>query len=171
MRQFTLFVTLFFSCLPLLYAKGVYQTPAAFIEHAFKQHSPQMHVLWLSKDEKKEIADILSHPYKRLRIRYWQLANETTWILEEIGKEKPITIGVHIQDNQITELKVLTYRESRGDEVRHSFFTSQFNQVKLTNNNELDKKIDGITGATMSVRALSKVARLALWLNQKVKLS
>ena len=35
----------------------------------------------------------------------------------------------------------------------------------------LNQHIDGITGATMSVRALTKVARLALWLNNKVKAS
>jgi hypothetical protein len=110
----------------------------------------------------------MSHTYKRLRIRYWQKNNETVWVLNEIGKEKPITIGVHIKDTQIAQLKVLAFRETRGDEVRHDFFTDQFDRVALTKENKLNQSIDGITGATMSVRALTKVARLALWLNLKV---
>jgi uncharacterized protein with FMN-binding domain len=89
-------------------------------------------------------------------------------VLEEIGKEQPITIGVHIKDEQVVDLKVLVYRESRGDEVRHDFFTNQFKSASLTKENMLNQHIDGITGATMSVRALTKVARLALWLNKKV---
>ena len=52
----------------------------------------------------------------------------------------------------------MTFRETRGDEVRHNFFTKQFDGVELTAKNGLTQHIDGITGATMSVRALTKVA-------------
>ena len=103
-----------------------------------------------------------------MRIRYWQADNQTVWILNEIGKEKPITIGVHIKNDQIAHFKVLTFRESRGDEVRHEFFSQQFIHATLNNDIQLNKHIDGITGATLSVRATTKVARLALWLNTKV---
>jgi len=51
--------------------------------------------------------------------------------------------------------------------VRHEFFTKQFNFAKLTNDNRLTHHIDGITGATLSVRALTKTARLSVWLNNK----
>jgi hypothetical protein len=150
-------------------AKGLYQTQEQFIGHALKSDIPKAKVIWLSADDKKVIADILNHQFNRLRLRYWQNNNETVWVLDEIGKEKPITIGVHIKDQHIVELKVLAFRESRGDEVRHDFFTKQFNLAKLTNDNKLSTHIDGITGATLSVRALTKVARLALWLNAKAK--
>ncbi len=152
------------------FARGQYQSKEQFISLAFDGAVPQTKMLWLSADDKKNIAKILSHQYKRLRIRYWQLENEAVWILDEIGKEKPITIGVHIHEQKIQELKVLAFRESRGDEVRHEFFTKQFDAATLTDNNKLSRHIDGITGATLSVRALTKVARLALWLNAKVQL-
>ncbi|MBL4910233.1 MAG: FMN-binding protein [Alteromonadaceae bacterium] len=155
-----------------VYAKGVEQKPAQFISHVFNGNIPKVQVLWLSKADKTIVAEIMQHKFNRLRIRYWQktqaTTNDTVWILNEIGKEKPITIGVHIKNQQIVELKVLAYRESRGDEVRHTFFTKQFNLAKLTQNNELDRHIDGITGATLSVRALTKTARLALWLDNKI---
>ncbi len=154
--------------------KEVEQKPVQFIRHVFNGDIPKAQVLWLSKADKTIVAEILQHKFNRLRIRYWQKTTpkkhgkDTVWILDEMGKEKPITIGVHIKNQQIVELKVLAYRESRGDEVRHTFFTKQFNLATLTKNNELDRHIDGITGATLSVRALTKVARLALWLNKKV---
>jgi len=161
------FIVLFFSVfVPLSFAKGVYQTTEEFINQVIGE-VPKAKVLWLNAQDKVEIADILSHSFNRLRVRYWQADDNTVWVLDEIGKEKPITIGVHIQNNQIIELKVLTFRESRGDEVRHDFFTKQFNLAKLTQDNRLTTHIDGITGATLSVRALTKVARLSLWLNNK----
>ncbi len=151
-------------------AKGVYQTPKAFISASLGENS-QVKMLWLTKEDKAVVADILSHKFNRMRIRYWQRDDDSVWILDEIGKEKPITIGVHINSHQgkqqIRKLKVLTFRESRGDEVRHDFFAKQFINASLDSEKQLTQGIDGITGATLSVRATTKVARLALWLNAK----
>jgi len=149
-------------------AKGVYQTPKVFISNAFAGKTPQPKVLWLTKEDKTIIAEILQHKYNRMRIRYWQLGSETVWILDEIGKEKPITIGVHVKQKKISHFKVLTFRESRGDEVRHDFYAKQFLNAKLNKNNQLSQHVDGITGATLSVRATTKVARVALWLDAKI---
>lgn len=152
-------------------AKGVYQTPKAFISNAFSGEMPEAKVLWLTTEDKAVIAEILQHKYNRMRIRYWQLGNETVWVLDEIGKEKPITIGVHIKAKKISHFKILTFRESRGDEVRHDFYAQQFLNAKLKDNNQLSQHIDGITGATLSVRATTKVARIALWLDAKVAIT
>jgi len=111
----------------------------------------------------------MAHKVNMLRIRYWKKDKKTVWILDERGKEKPITIGIVINNNQIQMLKVLEFRESRGDEVRHTFFTQQFNQLTLNSELELNQPIDGISGATLSVRALTKISRLALFLHQQVK--
>lgn len=148
-------------------AKGVYQTSEQFLKTVFVEGIPEVKVLWLTAEDKKNVADILSHKYSRMRVRYWQNGNDTVWILNEIGKEKPITIAVHIQQETIKQLKVLTFRETRGDEVRHEFFSEQFINATLTKNNKLSQHVDGITGATLSVRATTKTARLALWLNAK----
>jgi hypothetical protein len=88
--------------------------------------------------------------------------------MEEIGKESPITVGIHIKQQAIVKTKVLVYRESRGDEVRHDFFTDQFKMARLTSERQLDRHIDGITGATLSVRALTKLSRIALYLDSKL---
>ena len=100
-------------------AKGVYQTPKEFLKGVFTEQVPAAQVLWLSAEDKKIIAGILSHKYNRMRVRYWQKEYDNVWILNEVGKEKPITIAVHIHNDAIKQLKVLTFRESRGDEIRH----------------------------------------------------
>jgi len=128
---------------------------------------PVSQVYWLEEQDKQVIEDILAHSFNKVRIRYWKINKQSVWVLDEIGKEKPITVGIHINANQIENLRVLTYRESRGDEVRHSFFTDQFKQAKLDQELALNQHIDGITGATLSVRALSKLARIALYLDQQ----
>ncbi|ORU93259.1 MAG: FMN-binding protein [Cycloclasticus sp. symbiont of Bathymodiolus heckerae] len=149
-------------------AKGIYQTPLAFLEHAFNNRVPDTSTVWITKDRKLVISDILQHPPSFIRAKYWQEGTKTAWILHEIGKEKPITVGVVIEEGHIEQLKVLTFRESRGWEVKHEFFTRQFNAASLNENIQLSQTIDGVSGATLSVRALKKIARIALYLEQQL---
>ena len=144
-----------------------YQSQQDYIQERL-QHLPKAKVYWLNAEDKATIESILAHPYAKLRVRYWQAGQQSIWILEEIGKEMPITVGIHVNQSAIANIRVLTYRESRGDEVRHDFFTDQFNQARLSADNQLDKHIDGITGATLSVRALTKLARIALYLSEQL---
>ncbi len=65
-------------------------------------------------------------------------------------------------------MQVLIYRESHGSEVQYPFFSDQFNQLELNEDNQLNKSIDGISGATLSVNALTCLARLALYLDREV---
>lgn len=155
--------------MPAVYAGGVYQEPTDFINQVFDDNPPKAEVLWLNKDLKEQITKILDHKYKGLRVRYWQQEKRSAWVLEEIGKEKLITAGIVINDSQIELVKVLVFRESRGWEVRHDFFTKQFKQASLKDDNRLDKNIDNISGATLSVRAIKKLAAVALLLDQQVQ--
>ena len=75
----------------------------------------------------------------------------------------PITIGVVIDQGKISSVKILAYRESRGGEVRYPAYMAQYQGATLTDKYKLDKSIDGITGATLSVWAVNKVAALALY--------
>jgi hypothetical protein len=146
-----------------------YQTPDAFLREVFAGVPPAPQVMWLKGDIKEATAAILGHPYHGLRIRYWEKGARTAWILEEIGKEKPITVGLVVGPDGMEMLRVLEFRESRGWEVRYPFFTDQFGGIGLTDDRQLDRHIDGISGATLSVRALQKLARLALYLHQQTR--
>ncbi len=157
----------FVACVNNVTARGVYQSPANFLHDAFAGNVPKPALIWLTGDIRKAATQILQHKPSSLRVRYWARALRSAWVLEEMGKEQPITIGIVINKGQIERLRVLIFRESRGDEVHHDFFTRQFYKATLKPNLQLSNSIDGISGATLSVRALRKLARLALYLDQQ----
>lgn len=150
-----------------IYAEDIYQQPTDFINEIFSSKPPKSSVLWITKSLKPDIYNIMGHKLNALRIRYWIKEGRTVWILNEIGKQHPITVGFSIKENKIQQLKVLIFRESRGGEVRHDFFTNQFKQLG-SRNSRLNKNIDGISGATLSVIALKKMAILALYFHKQV---
>ncbi|HEC18995.1 MAG TPA: FMN-binding protein [Gammaproteobacteria bacterium] len=166
-----IFILLVISSLAL--ARGVYQTPRDFVAEAFAGDPPKPKVLWITKKLRPAVQKIMGHKLNRLRIRYWRRDGRSAWVLEEIGKEKPITVGLIVKrdaqgNSRLESIRVLEYRESRGDEVRQAFFRDQFSGATLTADQQLDRPIDGISGATLSVRALTKLARLALFLDQQL---
>lgn len=149
-------------------ARGTYLTPETFLEETFSGNPPAPAVIWLKSDIREQVNAILGHSYPALRIRYWLRDGRSAWILEEVGKEQPITVGLVVNEGHLESLRVLVFRESRGWEVRHPFFTDQFSGAALDPRQELDRDIDGISGATLSVRALKKLARLALYLHSRI---
>lgn len=144
---------------------GQYQTRAEFLQSALGSTQPPSGTLWLDDKTRPRIADILGRTPDMLRVRYWFEGARTAWIIDEVGKEKPITFGVVVANGEIQTLRVLQFRESRGWEIRYPFFTDQFTDARLTNSAALDRRIDSISGATLSVNAATKVARLALLLD------
>lgn len=153
----------------LVLARGAYQEPNEFLQDTFGNALPDPAVIWLTGKRKDIVKQILGHRYVSLRVRYWQQAERSAWILEEVGKDLPITIGFVINSGHMERIKVLVFRESRGWEIRHPFFTDQFDEVKLKEDYQLDRYIDGISGATLSVRAMKKLAALALYLDSEIR--
>lgn len=146
-----------------------YQSQEEFVKEAFSGNPPKPKSFWIKKQLKPTVSEILQHSPGFLRTRYWMRDNRSVWILNETGKTKPITVGIIIDNGRMTLIKVLAFRESRGWEVKHEFFTDQFKQATLLDDLSLDKPIDGITGATLSVRALTKTAKLALFFDQQIR--
>lgn len=139
-----------------------------FLAEAFAGKTPAAQMLWLTPALKTRAAKVLDHPYTGMRVKYWREGSRTAWVLDEIGKERPITIGVVVSAGHIEQVQVLAFRESRGGEVRYPFFTRQFVNAGLKEGDRLDRSIDGITGATLSVWAVTKVSRLALMFHSEV---
>ncbi len=157
-----------------------------FLEQTYNKLTEQSHqkTLWLTKELQSEVSQIIDHNYAKIRLTYWSVQKklldddhqtknkknslQTIWFLDKIGKEKPISFAISIKDNQVQHIKVLKFRESRGGEIQMSVFGEQFIKAGLTASNNLDVHIDGISGATMSVSAMKKITRLALFLHQHV---
>ncbi len=154
----------------------ILNSPENFIRDVFSdQGEPaKREVFWLSKALKQEIKRDIDYDFHQLRVRYWGAGDRTAWVLEEVGKEQPITMGVVINNDAIEDFQILVYRESRGDEVKHMFYRKQFfggSLMKKGKKLRLSERIDGITGATLSVRATKKVAKVALFLHQRTAYS
>lgn len=160
---------LLYSC--FVVADSPYQSSDAFLEEVFIDDVPTPQAIWLKGEVKETTADILGHAYPGIRIRYWGKDGRTAWVLEEVGKTQPITVGLVVNADGLELIRVLAFRESRGWEVRYPFFTDQFTGIGLNDDNDLNRSIDGISGATLSVRALEKLARLALYLHAQTRLS
>lgn len=169
-----LFLPLLAACISLA-AHGAAESaetlvaPQAFIVNAFDGHAPKPKILWLRRDLQSQIQKIMDHRLPALRLRYWRKAERTAWILEEIGKEEPITAGFVVEGEKLLEANVLIYRESRGWEVKYPAFRNQFVGAMLDDSRDLNTNIDGISGATLSVNAMKKMARLALFLHGHVQ--
>lgn len=154
------------------WAKGVYMTTEEFLAAAFSANSDlAVQKYWLTPEDRRVLSSI-SPSATGLRLRYWTDGEQrTAWIMEEIGKTEAITLGVVVQDEAIVRLDVLEFRESRGWEIRYDFFREQFAGLALLQEGDdyaLSSTIDGITGATLSVNAVKKVATRALYLHQRV---
>ncbi len=144
-------------------------SPEKFVSQAFGGKAPSPQKIWFTGKLKETVGDILNRKAPA-RTKYWKKGNKTVWVLEQIGKYKPITTGLIVENGALKQLKVLIYRESHGWEVKYPFFTDQFIGIELKDMEDykLNKGIDGISGATLSVRSLVRLARLALTLDAEV---
>lgn len=148
-------------------ADTVYLSQDALLKETFPDSTElKPSIIWLDNSLQQELTAILGHPYPQARLRYWQQGDTRVWVLDEIGKEYPITAGFVVRGDQIIRAQVLVYRETRGMEIHSAGFLAQFNGSQLKNQ-ELSKKVDGIAGATLSTYAMIKMAKVALTLNQK----
>ena len=88
---------------------------------------------------------------------------------EELGKYRPITSMIGIDpEGKVLEVAIMVYRESRGGEVAHKRFLQQY--VGKTSRDAIRVRQDviSITGATLSVRAVSTQVRKALAIVEEV---
>ena len=119
----------------------------------------------LNKEQLIKIQIPMGDKYKKRIFSYWRTKEKTFWILNSIGKYKPITAAFAVQDCKITSAHVLIYREQHGYEIKYPAFLSQFNNLKINNEFRLTGNIDNISGATLSVQSMDRMARTALILD------
>lgn len=149
-------------------AADIFQSPDAFVSSQFAGSTPAKQSIPLDGAQQQAVKEIMGDHYTLSKADYWRQGDKTVWVLEEIGKYKPITTGFAVSGDALEEVKVLVYRESHGWEVKYPFFTDQFKQMKIDDDLELDGYINGISGATLSVDALTRKAALALYLHGQV---
>jgi len=77
-------------------------------------------------------------------------------ITEEQGRFMPITFIVKLSAAcRVDMVLVMVYRESRGDGVKRQRFLKQFRDKDTSDHLRLNRDLVGVSGATMSSRALA----------------
>lgn len=152
-------------------AKGTYFTAQQLLTEVYGENPGAPKTLWMNKQHKQEVMDFFDKPLRQVRIKYWEKDDRRFWILSEIGKEKPITFGIVTNQGVIERMEVMAFREVRGDEIRLPAYTAQYDNQTLNKKGRLQNNVDGISGATYSVRSMKKVARMALLFDRWVTVS
>ena len=119
----------------------------------------------LNKEQLKQVQIPMGDKYKKRIFKYWKSEDRTLWILNSIGKYKPITTGFIVKECKIESAHVLIYREQHGYEIKYPSFLSQFINLKINDELRLTGNIDNISGATLSVNSMDRMARTALILD------
>ena len=122
----------------------------------------RMHIIKLDKQMKKQVENQVKQRFYRDKLYYWTISQSDTTITyafldNVIGKSMPITFMVILNiDGDIINVNVIKYREAYGGEVGNKGWLRQF--INLNNNSgyNIGKDIDGISGATISVKSMSK---------------
>lgn len=121
-------------------------------------------MLWFDPARRAAASAILGHPPATARVRAWREAARCAVVLDEVPHSFPITAGFVVDGGRIERAQVLVYRETRGGAVQRAEWLAGLEGRALTAERELDAPLDGITGATLSVAAMARMARLALYL-------
>jgi hypothetical protein len=141
----------------------VIEAPDKFLQEAFHGAPPAPKLLELDGHAQDQIQAALGHPLAQSRLRYWKANGRSAWIFDDIGKTgyQPTTAGFVVQGGSIDIARIIIYRESHGEEVAEPGFLRQFSGAKAAGGG-LDRQIDGISGATLSVKMMQRMARAAI---------
>ena len=138
----------------------------AFLNKVFKNQIPKKERLIVKGEYKEKIKAIMGNKYKKRMFSYWQNNTEQVWILNSIGKYKPITAAFITNNCKVKSSYVLVYREQHGYEIKYPAFLLQFKDTEIDKSLKLNTKIDNISGATLSVNSMKRMARTALLLSK-----
>lgn len=131
----------------------------------------------LTDDQKHHVAALADHPIPEETFTVYKAMRDGRLdgyavVTEEIGRFHDITFLVAVTpEGTVKRVEVLVYRESRGGEVRQRRFLHQFDGKSLRDPIRLNRDLLNITGATLSVRAMSRGVRKVLGVIHEVYLT
>jgi len=144
----------------------VYLTKKAALDMAFPgADAVNKERKWLTDEQKTAIEKISLVKISENRFNFYvgkKSGKPMGYMLIDhiIGKSFPITFMTVLNvDGTVRDVEILVYREPRGWEVRFPSFMSQFFGMNAQSD---FRDINSITGATLSVRAITKGVKKAV---------
>ena len=122
----------------------------------------RMQIIELDKQMKKEVENQVKQKFYRDKLYYWTISQGDTTVAyafldNVVGKSMPITFMVILNINgDIINANVIKYREAYGSEVSSTDWLEQFFTLNNKSGYKIGKDINGISGATISVKSMSK---------------
>ncbi len=135
----------------------------ALLQQTYGDATPAVNSFMITNEIKEGYQRIMQSPPHRLRQRYWFDGSRAIFVVDALGKERLITAAFIVDNGVIRSTEVIAFREHRGGEIQQPFFTRQFSGLGLNSRGALEQEIDGISGATLSVRAMTRMATLVLY--------
>ena len=124
----------------------------------------------IPKKIKQQIQNQIKQKFYRDQIYYWVIKKNGVLnyaLLDNvIGKTMPITFMVIFnEDQRVIHSSIIKYREGYGGEISGKRWLAQYKGMSKDSLYQFGKEIDGITGATISVKSFSKgINKLSLLL-------
>ncbi|MDC0480594.1 FMN-binding protein [Candidatus Marinimicrobia bacterium] len=132
----------------------------------YKEYGDSVSILFQKNEIPKSLKSIAEKSSKlrfmNNQIYLWKIMNNDLIkgivILDNVkGKSQPITFAVFYDaEGQIRSSEIIKYREPIGGEVSNRYWLKQFLGKSWKSNYKVGKKIDGISGATISVNAVTR---------------
>ena len=126
---------------------------------------PAKQKILLQGEVQDAVRSVYGGRYPAFSIPYWEQDGARVWILKARGKHGYVQAGFVVRDGRLCSASVLSSKEQRGRFIETSRFLKQFDGAGLKESRKIDRRIDGVSGATLSVNAMKKIARLALVLD------
>ena len=115
----------------------------------------------LSRAQISQIRKIAGVPQRTDQPRIWKAlagARHLGWVIvdEVIGKHEFITYATAISpDGRVMGVEILSYRETKGGQVRNANWRNLFRGKTLQDQFRLNRDIPNISGATLSCRNIT----------------
>jgi len=125
---------------------------------------------------RNEIQKKVKQRFYKKWLYFWKITDKNSktyysFVDNVMGKQYPITFMV-VFDNKgnIILSKILKYRNLKGRELKKASWLNQFLNMNNKSSFVLDKDIDGISGATISSKALTKgFQKLSILISKIIK--
>jgi len=163
MKLYTHFFLFFLIATTLLFAGGIKENAEKEIKTIFGDNVVvELHKLALSPPSKKKVEIQAKQRFFKDYLYAWKILRTDSLVsyavLDNVyGKAMPITFLVILDsDGKITAARVIKYRESYGGSVGNINWLKQFIGKDDQSSYQIGKDVDAISGATISVNALTR---------------
>ena len=143
------------------------------LEKKFPDYLIEHSLYKISSKDIKSIQNNVRQKFFRPELNIWEITKSDTSnyyaILDNVkGKSLPITfLVIFDQNHQVYDSEIVKYRESYGGEVKNKSWLNQFVEYNSNSNYKVGDAINGITGATISVKSLTKgIKKLSILISQ-----